>query len=379
MKSKITVVAATAVTITLLFLSYLLLCYQPSANQILCGISNLVAGNDLVYQTYTVSEQSDASQSTVDDEAGSNASETGTDVLEASSGFKEESEDAALRTMLATASTPDKTVIITTLNQAWAAKNTMIDIFLESFHKGENIQFLLNHLVIVALDQTSYDRCQELHNHCLMLKTKGVDFSGNKGFMSKDFLKMMWRRMRLLRTILEMGYNFVFTDADILWFRNPFERFANNTDFQISSDKNRGNAWSLRNKPNCGFQYARSNERTIAMYRHWCKGGDDNPDIDEQSLLTVMLKGQDFAAFKVEQKSKNISKVVTMHANCCTGLNNKVQDLRLALNDWEGRASLPPTVNASDLWRVPKACRHSVFPSPPPPPQLIDPSENLEG
>lgn len=113
--------------------------------------------------------------------------------------------------MLATASTPDKTVIITTLNQAWAAKNTMIDIFLESFHKGENIQFLLNHLVIVALDQTSYDRCQELHNHCLMLKTKGVDFSGNKGFMSKDFLKMMWRRMRLLRTILEMGYNFVFT------------------------------------------------------------------------------------------------------------------------------------------------------------------------
>lgn len=211
MKSKITVVAATAVTITLLFLSYLLLCYQPSANQILCGISNLVAGNDLVYQTYTVSEQSDASQSTVDDEAGSNASETGTDVLEASSGFKEESEDAALRTMLATASTPDKTVIITTLNQAWAAKNTMIDIFLESFHKGENIQFLLNHLVIVALDQTSYDRCQELHNHCLMLKTKGVDFSGNKGFMSKDFLKMMWRRMRLLRTILEMGYNFVFT------------------------------------------------------------------------------------------------------------------------------------------------------------------------
>lgn len=57
MKSKITVVAATAVTITLLFLSYLLLCYQPSANQILCGISNLVAGNDLVYQTYTVSEQ----------------------------------------------------------------------------------------------------------------------------------------------------------------------------------------------------------------------------------------------------------------------------------------------------------------------------------
>lgn len=89
-------------------------------------------------------------------------------------------------------------------------------------------------------------------------------------------------------------------DADILWFRNPFEYFAKGTDFQISCDRNRGSAWSLRNKPNCGYQYARSNERTIAMYRHWCSGGDANPHVDEQSLLNLMLKRKELSPYKVK-------------------------------------------------------------------------------
>lgn len=113
--------------------------------------------------------------------------------------------------MLKSAAMPDKTVIITTLNQAWAANNTMIDLFLDSFHRGEDIEKLLQHLVVVALDQKSYDRCQQMHHHCYMLVTAGVDFSGFKPYMSDDFLKMMWRRMEFMKEILEIGYNFVFS------------------------------------------------------------------------------------------------------------------------------------------------------------------------
>ncbi|KAG0613036.1 hypothetical protein M758_6G071500 [Ceratodon purpureus] len=374
MKPRARTVVVVALVVTLFALPYLFL-FRPSAEQFLCAISarSIMGGNSDVSSVALIPEQGTAE-----------SEDDGTDGS---------AEMAALEAMLASAATPDKTVIITTLNQAWATKGTMIDVFLESFHKGEGTQFLLNHLVIVVLDQRSHERCREVHGHCLMLKTAGVDFSGSKGFMSKDFLKMMWRRMSLLRSILELGYNFVFTDADILWFRNPFEHFANNTDFQISCDKNRGNAWSLQNKPNCGYQYARSNERTIAMYRHWCRGGDANPDIDEQSLLNRMLKSKEFTTYKVEirflpterfsgfcQKSKNMSRVVTMHANCCTGLDNKVHDLRSALSDWEARKSLPPGVNTSEieLWHVPSACRHSLWPSPPPPVPELDPEFIVE-
>ncbi|MCO5575917.1 hypothetical protein L7F22_029724 [Adiantum nelumboides] len=107
---------------------------------------------------------------------------------------------------------PDKTVIITTLNQAWATRNTMIDLFLESFSLGVNTTKFLNHLLIIALDQKSYDRCVNIHSHCFQLRTAGVDFSGEKLFMTPDYLNMMWRRIDLLRQILEEGYSFVFSN-----------------------------------------------------------------------------------------------------------------------------------------------------------------------
>jgi len=87
----------------------------------------------------------------------------------------------------------------------------MIHLFMESFRAGEDITHLLDHLVVVALDQVAYDRCRELHTLCYMLKTEGVDFAGEKFFMTEDYLRMMWRRIYFLKHILEMGYSFLFT------------------------------------------------------------------------------------------------------------------------------------------------------------------------
>lgn len=133
-------------------------------------------------------------------------------------------EAAELRGLLARASMANKTVIITTLNDAWAANNTMIDLYLGSFRRGRNIKHLLQHLVIVTLDQKAHDRCMQLHPHCFRLKTaRGVDFTGEKSFMSEDYLRMMWKRIKFLGIVLEMGYNFVFSVSMIKPFENWFE------------------------------------------------------------------------------------------------------------------------------------------------------------
>ena len=123
----------------------------------------------------------------------------------------QEQDSLNLEQILKQASMPDKTVIITTLNEAWATQNTMIDLFLESFRAGNDTARFLHNLIIVALDQKAYDRCVTVHLHCLQLRTDGVDFSGEKLFMTSDYLRMMWRRIEFLRQVLEEGYSFIFS------------------------------------------------------------------------------------------------------------------------------------------------------------------------
>ncbi|KAM6562459.1 hypothetical protein CsatB_022457 [Cannabis sativa] len=122
-----------------------------------------------------------------------------------------------LELALAKASMGNKTVIIGVINRAYAEQDlkgdtTMLDIFLDSFWLGdEDTRKLRDHLLIVAVDQTAYDRCQFLRLNCFRLETDGVDFRGEKLFKSQEFIKMMWRRTLFLLDVLKRGYSFVFT------------------------------------------------------------------------------------------------------------------------------------------------------------------------
>ncbi|KAK3025993.1 hypothetical protein RJ639_042150 [Escallonia herrerae] len=283
-------------------------------------------------------------------------------------------EDSDLESVLKKASTADKTVILTTLNEAWAAQNSVFDIFLDSFRIGNGTSRFLKHLVVIALDQKAYTRCSAIHPHCYTLSTDGIDFSGEAVFMTQDYLKMMWRRIDFLRTVLDLGYNFVFTDADIMWFRDPFQHFYGDADFQIACDYFKGSSSDLNNYPNGGFNYVKSNTRTTHFYRFWYTSREKYPDMHDQDVLNMIkhdpyltkiglhirfLDTRFYGGFC--EPSRDFNEVCTMHANCCVGLENKIHDLRIMLDDWRKYKSLPPNQRALNRlsWRVPQDCRTS--------------------
>ncbi|KAL3683387.1 hypothetical protein R1sor_001409 [Riccia sorocarpa] len=278
-------------------------------------------------------------------------------------------EDVLIRTSM-----PDRTVIITTLNSAWAKNNSMIDLFLASFQEGENIAHLVNHILVVALDQLAYDRCTQIHPHCYRLETEGVDFAAEKYFMSSDYLKMMWRRIDFLRIVLELGYNMVFADADIMWFRNPFPHFSPDADFQIACDHFNGRPTDLKNLPNGGFVYVRSNNVTINFYKFWFDSRMKHPGKHDQDVFNDIKKTRAFGrlGLKVEfldtvyfggfcEVSQDFEKVCTMHANCCTGLERKLIDLKLTMADWRRFKNMTREEkrNQRIFWQAPKECLHS--------------------
>ena len=105
----------------------------------------------------------------------------------------------------------DNTIIFTEINDAYANPGSILDLFLESFHVGENIEHLLEHLIIVATDQVSFERCKSIHHHCYLLKIDDENFEAARFFMSKGFVNLVWTKIKLMQRMVEFGYNVIFT------------------------------------------------------------------------------------------------------------------------------------------------------------------------
>ncbi|VAI40234.1 unnamed protein product [Triticum turgidum subsp. durum] len=159
-------------------------------------------------------------------------------------GGKEESaEFRGLAAAVARAAMDDRTVIITCVNQAWAAPGSLLDLFLESFRIGDGTARLLPHVLVVAMDPGAHARCLAVHRHCYHYIIPGlnIDFAAHKYFLSKDY-------------------------------------------------------------------------------------------------------------------GKDLGKIVTMHANCCVGIGNKIRDLKGVLGDWRNYTRMPPWERHRAKWTVPGAC-----------------------
>ncbi|CAN6302783.1 unnamed protein product [Urochloa humidicola] len=286
---------------------------------------------------------------------------------------KEEDDDefrglAAVVSRAATAD--DRTVIITCVNEAWAKPGSLLDLFLESFRSGEGISHLLDNVLIVAMDQPAMARCKALHPHCYLYTIPGVDLASAKFFLSKEYLELVWSKLKLQRRVLQLGYNFLFTDVDILWFRNPLKHVTAYADMSVSSDVFFGDPDRIDNFPNTGFFHVRPNNRTIAMTRIWHQARERYPGMNEQPVFNAIKKGlvADLG-LRVQYMDpafmggfcsygKDLRKICTMHANCCVGLGNKLRDLRTVLDDWKKYTRMPHWAKHTARWTVPGACIH---------------------
>ncbi|VYS47447.1 unnamed protein product [Arabidopsis thaliana] len=245
----------------------------------------------------------------------------------------------------------NKTVIIAMVNKAYVEEveggRTMLDLFLESFWEGEGTRPLLDHLMLVAADQTSYDRCLFRRLHCYKMDTDGVDLEGEKVYMSKDFIEMMWRRTHLLLDVLSRGYNLTFTDTDVMWLRSPFPRLSYNEslDMQISVDSIGLVGGHLINT---GFYHVRSNNKTISLFQKWYDMRLKSTGMKEQDVLKSLLDSGFFNQLGLNvcflnttefsgfcQDSHDMGVVTTVHANCCRHILAKISDLTLVLRDWK--------------------------------------------
>ena len=119
-----------------------------------------------------------------------------------------------LAELLPRVATDDGTVIITSVNEAWARPGSLLDLFRAGFNSGEGIAHLLNHTLIVAADPGALALCQAVHPHCYLHEVTSANVSSANHFMTKSYLELIWARLDVPQRVLQLGYNYLFTVSD---------------------------------------------------------------------------------------------------------------------------------------------------------------------
>ncbi|CAL4945885.1 unnamed protein product [Urochloa decumbens] len=252
--------------------------------------------------------------------------------------------------MLQAAAMEDRTVIMTSVNEAWAAPGSLLDSFLESFRVGENVSHFVKHIVVVAMDDGAFRRCRDVHPHCHLLRPEkeGLDLSGAKSYMTKDYLDLVWSKLKLQQRILELGYNLLFTDVDVAWFRNPLVHITMAADITTSSDFYFGDPDDLGNYPNTGFIYFKATPRNVRAMAYWHAARRRFPENHDQFVFNEIkrelaggevgvrirfIDAKDVSGFC--QLGRDLNRIATVHMTCCIGLENKLFDLKRVVEDWK--------------------------------------------
>ncbi|CAM0908379.1 unnamed protein product [Alopecurus aequalis] len=255
-------------------------------------------------------------------------------------------EDDELTVLLRSAAMEDNTVIMTFTNKAWTESGSLMDLFLESFREGEKTEILLKHLIIVAVDGKAFEQCKLVHPLCYSLDVGGINLTREQNYMGKDYLEMMWARNKFQTRVLELGYGFLFTDMDILWFRNALLHVPVGADITISSDKYLGDdPYDLEKQANGGFLYARPNARTIGFFKGWYEARTGR--MNEQAVFDKVKRELSVQhGVKVHfidtafcggfcQAKKDFRRLCTFHGNCLRGLALKLERLRGIMDEWK--------------------------------------------
>uniref|UniRef100_M8C2X1 Nucleotide-diphospho-sugar transferase domain-containing protein n=1 Tax=Aegilops tauschii TaxID=37682 RepID=M8C2X1_AEGTA len=203
-----------------------------------------------------------------------------------------------------------------------------------------------------------------------------MNLSSASDFMSDAYLELVWAKLELQQCVLQLGHNFLFTDVDVVWLRDPFRHIGVHADMAVSCDIYSGDADALDgNWPNTGFYYVKATGRTVEMMRRWRAARWRFPRDHEQAVfnqikhelasadggLRLRFQFLDTARFGgfCRLFRNDMARACTMHATCCFGLGKKLSDLRDVLRQWNNYSAMTPPErrNAKSAgWRVPAKC-----------------------
>ena len=139
----------------------------------------------------------------------------------------------------------------------------------------------LSQLLVFATDQASYDAASSWGLTVFFTETIFGSLSTEMAqtFADKTFGEMTYAKMVSVLLVNMLGFDVLFQDCDVIWYKNPLELFwnqtslLNNYDIIFMDDGN--SSWEYAPfQANTGFFFVRHNERTRYLFTDFLFSGD---------------------------------------------------------------------------------------------------------
>ena len=129
----------------------------------------------------------------------------------------------------------------------------------------------------------------------------------------RTFIAMMFAKVVCVQLINHLGYDLLFQDVDMVWYKNPLEYFHDETnpyhDFDMYFQDD--GAHSSRYAPysaNSGFYYVRNNDKTKYLFASLLYSGDMiiQSHSHQQALVQIMAEHASLFGLKVKVLSRDM-------------------------------------------------------------------------
>lgn len=216
-------------------------------------------------------------------------------------------------------------------------------------------------IVLVALDRNISEIATKqgipniLWNKATPSESKINDYNQTSPllFGSTGFNKLTMSKFEVVRQILRLGLDVIFTDVDIIWCNDIPRRLAQlaveNPHFDSLMQSN-FRAVDRKGDFNTGFYYMQSNPRTIQLYDIFCTKYLDDPARDDQRMFWRFACQRGANSENGNGFSRTIREDGSTRYQCEWG-NSSVRIMLLPLQEFPNGASDPEGRSLGDIPR----------------------------
>ncbi|KAL7528955.1 hypothetical protein ACHAXR_004091 [Thalassiosira sp. AJA248-18] len=202
----------------------------------------------------------------------------------------------------------DNSVIVTTVNKGQS--ELLINFICSSRSRGLD----LSNLVVFPTDKFSKDLAEGMgiatfYADKLM---SSIPEEEAERYGDSTFGLIMMAKVLCVHLVSDLGYDMLFQDVDVIWYKDPFKFFHDtespiaNFDVYFQDDGNRQERFAPYSA-NSGFYYIRNNQRTKLLFRNMLYSGDliFACRSHQQVLISLLAEANSLSGLRVKVLSRD--------------------------------------------------------------------------